>query len=83
MRADAGFCIGGSCLTSWPSATAESDPVFVSSKGINVYSCPTVWEGNGNTNCKGQMMTGTSCAYDNGVGGWFNYSCSYVGRLVQ
>ena len=25
MRADAGFCIGGSCLTSWPSSAAEAD----------------------------------------------------------
>ncbi|OGZ29737.1 MAG: hypothetical protein A2931_00340 [Candidatus Niyogibacteria bacterium RIFCSPLOWO2_01_FULL_45_48] len=85
MRADAGFCIGGSCLTSWPTSPSETDPVFIASKGANVYACPLIVPGYcyfSWTGCNGQYGNSTIC-YVNDCGAVYTSSCSYVGRLVN
>lgn len=84
VRGDAGLCIGTDCRTSWPSSSAESDPIFNQSKGINVYSCPVIWVGNlFESTCVGQLSASAFCQYSVPQGDWPTVSCSFVGRLVQ
>lgn len=84
VRGDAGLCIGTDCRTSWPSSSAESDPIFNQSKGINVYNCPVIWVGSlWETTCVGQLSASSYCTYSVPQGDWPSVSCSFVGRLIQ
>ena len=68
--------LGGVSRSTWPSETPP---------GVNVYQCPVAGADlTGQTTCEGQLTTTmTQCYYDNGLGGFFYYSCTYVGKLVQ
>ncbi len=76
INGSTGLCIGGNCITSWPTATAVT-------KSPTVYNCPVMKTcGNIGQGCNGQLSTNSSCdAYSSG--GCNTYKCSFAGYLVQ
>ena len=56
------FCLGGVCISAWPTGGTTGGTTVVSDPGHQLYQCPNTTGGYG-SNCTGQVATYSTCTW--------------------